>query len=75
MSPDVETVIYRRLACAIVARAALDARNGNGHSAEARAWLERNPLAGFLLDGLGYDWQRVRRWVGKLEPLEQPALL
>lgn len=75
MSPDVEALIYRRLAAAILARALLDARSGNGHSAEARAWLERDPLAGDLLAGLGYDREKVCRWVQRLEPLEQPALL
>jgi hypothetical protein len=33
----------RRLAAAIVYRAALDARSGNGEAAAARRWLERDP--------------------------------
>jgi hypothetical protein len=75
MSPDVAVVVYRRLAAAILARAVLDARNGNGHAAEARLWLVCDPLAGFLFDGLGYDRGKVRRWVQNLEPIQQPALL
>jgi hypothetical protein len=75
MPPDVEVVLYRRLACAILARAVLDAQSGNGHAAEARLWLEHGPLADFLLDGLGYDREKVRQWVQGLEPVEQPALI
>lgn len=75
MFPDIEALVYRRLACAILARAVFDARSGNGSSAEARLWLMCDPLAGFLLDSLGYDRQRVRRWVEGLEPVAQPALM
>jgi hypothetical protein len=75
VSLHLSAVSYRRLACAIVARAVRDAQAGNGSSAEARRWLVADPLAGFLFDSLGYDRQRVRRWVLELEPLEQPALL
>ena len=65
---------YRRLACAIIRRAALDARGGNGHSAEARQWLVSSPWAGDLLDGLDFDRRRVLAWVDGLDPLVQPAL-
>jgi hypothetical protein len=74
MPPDVEAVVYRRLACAILVRAVLDARSGNGSSAEARAWLEHDPLAGDLLDGLGLNRHCVRRWVQGLDPLGVPSL-
>jgi hypothetical protein len=74
MSPDVAVVVYRRLACAILARAVFDARSGNGSSAEARSWLMYDPLAGFLLDSLGYDRGKVRWWVQGLDPLGVPSL-
>jgi hypothetical protein len=72
---DVITFAYRRLACAILYRAVLDARSGNGQAAWARRWLARDPWAGDLLDALGYDRRVVRQWVQELKPLEQPALL
>lgn len=64
---------YRRLAAAILRRACLDARSGNGHGAEARAWLERDPWAAELAEALGLDPRKVGRWVQGLGPLEQPA--
>lgn len=66
---------HRRLAAAILLLAARDARSGNGYAAEARLWLLCDPLAGVLLDSLELDRQRVGKWMGKLEPLAQPALL
>lgn len=67
MTDTEAVVVYRRLAAAIVRRAALDARGGNGHSAEARRWLVSSPWAGDLLDGLDFDRQRVVAWVLSLE--------
>jgi len=50
---------WRRLACAILLRAARDALAG---SAEAKHWLLFSRLAGDLVDELGL-LPEVRRWV------------
>jgi len=72
---DPETWGHRRLAAAIVARAAQDARSGNGHSAGARLWLSSSDWCAFLLDSLGQDRDRVTAWVDGLEPIRQAALI
>lgn len=74
MTSEYEGQGYHRLACAILARAVKDAQSSNGHSAGARRWLVCDPLAGDLLDALGYDRQVVAAWVGSLDPLPQLAL-
>ena len=72
---DPETYGHRRLAAAIVARAALDAKSGNGHSAGARLWLVSSAWCAFLLDSLGRDQGQVTAWVNELDPMQQAALL
>ena len=58
---------YRRLAAAILKRAALDARRDNGKVAlPARSWLVSDPWAAFLLDGLGIARDVVIAWVRRL---------
>lgn len=74
MTPNAETLAYRRLAAAVIYRAVLDARSGNGHAAGARRWLTSDPWAGELLGSLGLDRRRVADWVNGLEPLTQLAL-
>ena len=71
---DAEALAYRRLAAAILRRAALDARSTNGRAASARRWLVADPWAGDLLDALDLDPGWVRRWVDGLPELRQPAL-
>jgi hypothetical protein len=51
---------YRSLAIAIIRRAVMDAESGSG---EARIWLLISPQCGELLEFVGWDWRRVRRWV------------
>jgi hypothetical protein len=58
---------WKRLAAAVLARAVRDARRSNRHSAEARAWLARDPLAGDLLNYVGFDQEQARQWVTSLE--------
>lgn len=57
---------YRRLAIAIIRRAAMDAERGSG---EARVWLLISTQCGDLLDYLEWDRQRVWRWVRALRAL------
>lgn len=61
----------RRLAAAILARAAKDAEAGD---AIARRWLERSPQARALLEGLGLHRDQARRWIEDLAPPAQDAL-
>ena len=64
---------WRRLACAIIARAVRDAKSANAALAfEARLWLASE--AGDILDALGIPPSRVARWVAGLEPLLQLSL-
>jgi len=72
---DPVVAAYKRLACAILARAVRDAKSGNGHSTEARRWLAGDPWAGDLFDYLDIPPERVARWAVGLEPLAQLALL
>jgi hypothetical protein len=65
---------WRRLAAAIVKRAVLDARSGNGAAAEARRWLASDPRAGCLLDAMDISQERVTAWVSELPPVAQSAL-
>ena len=65
---------YRRLACAVVARATKDARSANAALAiEARQWLA-GAGGGDLLDALDVDLGAVSGWVGGLEPVAQLSL-
>ena len=66
---------WRRLACAILKRAVLDARSKNGVASEARRWLEGDPLAGFLLDSIDLDRRVVVAWLAGLPALAQAPLL
>jgi len=60
---------YRRLACAILIRAARDAENSSRYSAEARRWLVRE---GVVLAGqLGIPAGQIRCWVNELKPIEE----
>jgi len=65
---------WRRLACAVIRRACLDAQSANGVATEARAWLLADPFAGFLLDSLDIAPELVATWATGLEPVAQPAL-
>ena len=69
---DPSLVAYRRLACAILARAVRDAKSGNGHSAEARHWLAGEGAD--LAEQLDIAPSRVAAWVDGLYTLAQPAL-
>jgi len=72
MDADLTLLAYRRLACAILARAVRDAQGGNGHSAEARRWLAGE--GAILAERLDIPPERITRWAGGLEPLAQPVL-
>jgi hypothetical protein len=75
MTTDTQALAYRRLAAAILVRAALDARGGNGHAAQARRWLVSSPWAGDLLAWVAPDLAiNVAAWVGDLPEVAQPAL-
>ena len=74
VSTDAQAHAYRRLAAAILARAAMDARGDNGHAAQARHWLVSSPWAGDLFDGLNLDRGVVLAWVRELPDQMQPAL-
>jgi hypothetical protein len=63
----------RRLVAAILKRAVKDARDGNGHSAEARRWL-RSERAGVFLDALGIRSDQVAGFLAGLEPVQQTQL-
>lgn len=65
-------VAYRRLACAILVRAARDARSGNGCASEARDWLAGEGAD--LAEQLDIAPSRVAAWVDDLRTLAQPAL-
>jgi hypothetical protein len=65
---------WRRLAAAILVRAAKDAQSRDGYAAEARYWLLSSPWAIYLMDMMELDRSLVRRWVLDLKPLRQPAL-
>jgi hypothetical protein len=58
---------WRRLAAAMLKRAALDARSDGEHAAEARRWLARDGMA--YAEALGLPPERVESWVAGLEPL------
>lgn len=64
----------RRLAAAILRRAALDARNGNGRAAEARRWLAEGEHAADLLGALDLHQDRAREWIDELPEPRQPGL-
>ncbi len=64
---------HKRLIYAILARAARDAHEGNGHAAEARRWLA-GPEARDLLDLAELPRDRVTEWLGGLDPVRQPVL-
>lgn len=71
---DPETRAYRRLACAIVARAARDAKSDNPALAHpARAWLADEGAC--LAEALDIPSRRVREWVDGLDPMRQATLL
>ena len=71
---DPETYGHRRLACAIVARAALDAKSSNPALAHpARAWLVEDGMD--LAEAVGLDPDRVMAWVDGLGPMQQAVLL
>ncbi len=63
----------RRLAAAILKRAVKDARDGNGHSAEARRWLQ-SERAGVMMDALGIHSDRAAAFIDELEPVNQGLL-
>jgi hypothetical protein len=64
----------RRIAAAILRRAALDARSSNGRAAPAREWLAKDPWAGDLLAALGLNRRVALAWIEDLEPVGQPVL-
>jgi len=66
------TLAFRRLAAAVLLRAARDARDGNGHAADARSWLADDGAD--LADQLGLPPERVTAWVDGLPILVQPVL-
>lgn len=63
----------RRLAAAILKQAIRDASSGNGHSIEARRWLESD-YARNLFDALGIHFEIAKKWMETLAPPPQPAL-
>ena len=74
MNHDLTVLCYKRLACAVVARACRDARSANAARAvEARQWLA-GAGGGDLLDALDLDLGAVARWVRELTPVAQMAL-
>ncbi len=64
---------WRRLAAAVLLRALEDARDGNGHSAEARAFLQ-SAQAGDLVLALDLEPADLERVIGGLPEPIQPAL-
>lgn len=64
---------WRRLAAAVLLQAVEDARNGNGHSAEARAFLQ-GAEAGDLVLALDLDPAGLERVIGGCPEPIQPAL-
>ena len=58
---------WRRFASAIILRAVKDATDGKAAAQEARAWLERDPLAQFLIDSVDLDAAAVRAWAAQCQ--------
>ena len=71
MTTDAQALAYRRLAAAIIRRAVLDARSGNGRAASARRWLVSSPWCTDLLDALDIDRGAALAWVRELPNLVQ----
>ena len=72
---DAQAHAYRRLAAAVIWRAALDAKSGNGHAVEARRWLVSSPWCTDLLAWVAPDLAvNVAAWVGDLPEVAQSAL-
>jgi hypothetical protein len=70
---DAALVGWRRLSAAVLLRAYFDAKDGNGHSAEARAFLESEGAGGLLAE-LGIDPARLGAVVEGLPEPAQPML-
>jgi hypothetical protein len=71
---DPTTNGYRRLACAVIRHAVLDAQSANGRASEARRWLESDPFCHFLLDSLDIAPEAVTAWLRDLPEVAQLAL-